>query len=318
MTGAPPASISWSRPVQRRVIRRRRLVAGAILLALIAAALGAAGGPAYGRPAAVALKLDGRPAGRLRVRDLQGQTHAVGTLARLLPSTVTLDSGAARITYALDRRRTARRAAGTRADTVAVAARARAAAIRAPIVAQRLRGNCETAALQVLLATTGIRVDQLVLQRRLARSGPLDPQQGPAGAVWGDPDQGYVGRAEGGGSWGGFGVYPRPIAALAARYGRSLRDLTGASPSAVYRRLLAGRAVLAWIGLADGPYRSWQTAAGRKITVNLNEHTVVLRGIRADGALQVVNVLDGTSELWPQERFERAWELLGRRALATA
>ena len=318
MAGARRRIDPWSQPTRRRVIRRRRAGALAILLALPAAAPSAIGGLTPQPPATIALELDGRPAGQLRVRDAQGRALTATVLARSLPPTATVRAGAASITYALDRRRAARQITAARADAVALPGRPRSATVRAPVVAQRLRGNCETAALQVLLATTGIRIDQLVLQRRLARSGTLDPQPSASGPIWGDPDEGYVGRAEGGGSWGGFGVYPRPIAALAARHGRRLRDLTGASPSAVYRSLLTGRAVLAWIGLADGPYRSWRTSAGRQVSVNLNEHTIVLHGIRADGTLQVVNVLEGTRELWSAERFEAAWELLGRRALAAS
>lgn len=115
--------------------------------------------------------------------------------------------------------------------------------------------------------------------------------------MWGDPDEGYVGRADGTGPVGGFAVYPRPVARAARRYGVRLDDLTGAAPRAIYDRLLAGRAVLAWVGLADGPYGSWQTPAGRRVRVNFNEHTVVLTGVRSDGSLQVVNVLHGTREI---------------------
>jgi hypothetical protein len=66
-------------------------------------------------------------------------------------------------------------------------------------VPQLLRNNYETAALSMLLATRGVSVDQLTLQRRLRRSGPLDPQPGDAGRlpIWGDPDLGFVGRANG-------------------------------------------------------------------------------------------------------------------------
>lgn len=208
----------------------------------------------------------------------------------------------------------ASRLAGSSAATLP--GRVAAASIPAPVVAQRLRDNCETAALQVLLATMGVRADQLTLQRQLERSGPLDPQ-GPAdNPVWGDPDRGFVGRADGSGPWGGFGVFPRPLARLAARHGRRVRELTGSRPSTVYRELAAGRAVMAWVGLGDGPYRSWRSPSGRPIRVNLNEHAVVLTGRRADGAVELVNVLHGTRELWSRYRFERAWALLGGRALA--
>lgn len=148
-----------------------------------------------------------------------------------------------------------------------------------------------------------------------ARSGPPDPITTGASTVWGDPDRGFVGRVDGGGTAGGFGVYPRPVVAAARRLRVKLTNLTGAAPEAIYRRLLSGRAVIAWVGLGDGPYDTWQTPAGKTITVNLNEHTVVLRGINQDGTISVSNPLHGTAETWSRQQFEAMWQLLGRRAL---
>jgi len=268
------------------------------------------------RPATVALDVGGHLVGHLRLQAPGGRALTAASVAASLPRTATVRNGAATIVYAVDRELAAQQIVAAHASNVALPSRPLSASIDAPVIAQRLRDNCETAALQVLLATTGISVDQGVLQRRLTRSGPADPQQTPAGPVWGDPDQGFVGRVDGTGPWGGFGVYPRPLAALAAQYDRPLRNLTGAPASEIYGQLLAGRSVLAWAGLQDGPYRSWQSPNGRPIRVNLNEHTIVLTGIRANGTLQVVNVLHGTRELWSAARFQGAWDLLGRRALA--
>ncbi len=135
--------------------------------------------------------------------------------------------------------------------------------------------------------------------------------------MWGDPELGFVGRPDGGGTAGGFGVYPGPVAAVAKRNGRALSDLTRASPKRVYRRLLEGRAVMAWVGLSEGPYDTWRSPRGRSVRVNFGEHTVVLAGIRRDGSLRVVNPLQGTAEVWSRAKFEAMWALLGRRALST-
>lgn len=183
-------------------------------------------------------------------------------------------------------------------------------------VRQLLHNDCEATALSMLLAAAGIRVGQLELQARLPRSGPLDPAPVAGSPLfrWGDPERGFVGRVAGGGTEGGFGVYEPPIRALAARYGLQLVDLHGRSFSAVRAAVLAGRAVLAWVGLAPGPYLSWLTPAGRKITVNLNEHAVVLVGA-GRGYVLVNNPLSGARERWSDELFSYRWRLLGRRAL---
>jgi uncharacterized protein YvpB len=78
--------------------------------------------------------------------------------------------------------------------------------------------------------------------------------------------------------------------------------------------VLAGHPVLAWVGLAPGPYRSWLTPAGREITVNLNEHAITLVGA-GPGYVLVNNPLSGRRERWSDSLLSARWKLLGRRAL---
>jgi uncharacterized protein YvpB len=240
-------------------------------------------------------------------------------LRRTLPPTLTLVRKRARITYRYDAEVTATRvvAAARDGSTVQAARVPVASVIRAPVVRQAQRNTCESAALEVLLATTGRGVDQRRLQAALPRSGPLDPRGSGPDRVWGDPDRGYVGRPDGGGVAGGFGVYQGPVRATAARFGVRLHALAGRSPQDVYDSLLAGHAVMAWVGLSQGPFGTWRSPQGRNLKVNFGEHTVVLHGLRRDGRLMVSNPLQGTRELWTRESFETMWQLLGRRALTT-
>jgi uncharacterized protein YvpB len=202
------------------------------------------------------------------------------------------------------------------AGTAVGGARAAAPLRRVPVVRQLLRNNCETAALSMMLAAAGVNVHQLTLQRRLPRSGPLDPQPGGAGlSLWGDPDRGFVGRAAGGGTSGGFGVYEEPIRRLALRYGVRLVSLTRAAPAALYRQLALGRPVMVWIGLSDGPYGSWHTPQGGTISVNFGEHTVVLTGLRGNRVV-LNDPLVGRRRTWTRAHFEQLWTRLGRRSLA--
>jgi len=183
-------------------------------------------------------------------------------------------------------------------------------------VRQVLHNDCEATALAMLLAAAGHTVGQLRLQARLPRSGPLDPEPVAGSSLfrWGDPERGFVGRPAGGGTEGGFGVYEPPIRALAARYGAHLVDFHGRSLMVVRHALLAGHPVLAWVGLAAGPYLSWLTPSRRQITVNLNEHAVTLVGA-GPGYVLVNNPLTGERERWSDELFSYRWRLLGRRAL---
>ena len=183
-----------------------------------------------------------------------------------------------------------------------------------PLVKQRLRNNCETAALSMLLATGGANVDQRTLQRQLPQARPLDPARRGGTELWGDPEAGFVGRVQGGGPAGGYGVYERPILALASRTTKPL-NLTGEPPGAIYQRLLQGHAVMTWIGLSNGPDATWRTTRGGLVHANFGEHTVVLTGVRGN-RLIVNDPLDGRRKSWSKERFELMWERLGRRAVS--
>lgn len=253
-------------------------------------------------------------------RALLGSDGSVAAVTRALSRRVATVSRVrlphATVTYRSDLSATAQHALRTQASegSARLVRRPIASSIRVPLIRQLLRNNCESAALAALLASRGRAVPQLRLQELLARSGPLDPVgQGPE-MTWGDPDEGFVGRADGGGTAGGFGVYPGPVVALADRVGEPLEDLSGVPLSTIYQRLLSGRAVIAWVGLSDGPFGTWKSPKGRRIRVNFGEHTVVLRGVGRDGSLRIANPLRGTAETWSRRTFEDMWQRLGNRA----
>ena len=320
-----PAQIYVRTARNKRRGRRARHAALLVLVALVVVGLWLALG-SDDRPAAEARErgvvqvvrgdrpLAERQAGELR----QLSPGALRAWLRALPARRRERRGVASIELRTDQAELSRRvdhAIRMGGGRVALPERPVSANAQLPIVKQALRNNCETAALSMLLAAVGERADQLALQRRLPRSGPADPTTAPGGGmVWGDPNRGFVGRPEGGGVAGGYGVYEPPIRALARRSGAELRDL-GRDPTAVYRSLLAGRPVMVWVGLSDGPYRSWRSPAGARVTGNFGEHTVVLTGIRGQ-ILRVNDPLVGERTTWTRGEFELMWQRLGRRALA--
>lgn len=309
-------------------VARRRLIAAALLSLVVGAAAAIAarddssatpGAPAGPRERVIALYGGQRPLMQIKVpvdRTPDPVALRRALTARLTRGTIA-SRGTARIRYVYDIEATTNRVLEARSDArrVQVVRTAVSSRIAAPVVRQFARNACEAAALHILLSTTGVRVSQQRLQAAFPRSGPLDPVGGGPQRIWGDPDLGYVGRPEGGGTAGGFGVYPGPVAATARRYGRGLDDLTAGAAARIYARLRAGRAVMAWIGLSDGPYGEWRSPQGKRIKANFGEHTIVLTGISRNGDLRAVNPLDGALESWSRTRFEAAWRLLGRRAL---
>lgn len=302
----------------------RRLV---VLLAALAAASGCGSGtrvggdphPARARTRPLRVLVDGRVVLTASVPE-RGAVAAASAVAARLPTTVRLRRGDATVTADVAR--------GPATAALARALRARLGAAQVPAqpvessialapVQQTLHNDCEAAALSVLLAGAGVHVDQVALQRELPTSGPIDPQPVAGSSLprWGDPEQGFVGHVDGSGPWGGFGVYEPPVRALAARHGVRLDDLEGSSVGSLLGVVLSGRPVLAWVGLEDGPYETWLTPRGTPITVNLNEHAVVLVGA-GPGYVLVDDPLHGTRSRWPDSLFVTRWLRLGRRALA--
>lgn len=312
------------------VARRRRLVAGVALIVAVAAAWTVLWGDGSGGRAGSANAREGRLTvvdGAQRLAELPLDRYVKdGRLDRLaLASSLkqrlgrrTVRRGGATLVVHYDVAGTVARAArlGAEGGQASVVRRVLSSRIDAPVLRQAQRNTCESAALEILLATKGVRVDQATLQAQLPRSGPLDPAGTGPSRVWGDPERGYVGRPDGGGVAGGFGVFQRPVAGVARRHGVRLEDVTGQAPAAIYDRLRAGRAVMVWVGLSDGPYGGWRSPEGRRVRVNFGEHTVVLTGIRRNGSVRVSNPLQGTAETWTPETFELMWQRLDRRALA--
>jgi uncharacterized protein YvpB len=309
---------------------RRRAVAAVALVALAAFlvrgvidALSSASDPPYVSPSGPVVEIlvgrertqrvDLTSAMRDGVPDL---VRVRALLAEKVPLRWVVRTGRATVIYRLDTRLALRavRARGDR-SSIRVAARPVASRIAAPVVAQALRNNCESAALEVLLATVGRRTPQLQLQAALPVSGAPDPVGYGPSRVWGDPELGYVGRPDGGGAAGGFGVFQAPVMRVAEGLGARLDNLSGRTSGEVVARVRSGAAVMVWIGLSDGPYGEWRSPAGRRVRVNFGEHTVVLNGVTRDGRLRVVNVLRGTRELWTRSDFEVMWNRLGRRAI---
>ena len=311
------------------VARRRRRIAGLSLLVAVAAAWAALAGDgsgerrdSEGRQGRVIVHDGSQRLAELSldryVRDGRvDQLALAGSLKQRLRRRA-VRRGAATLVVHYDVAGTAARAArlGLDGGRVSAARRVLSSQIDAPVLQQAQRNTCESAALEILLATKDARVDQATLQAELPTSGPLDPEGTGPSRIWGDPERGYVGRPDGGGVAGGFGVFQGPVAAVARRHGVRLEDVTGQDPAAIYERLRAGRAVMVWVGLSDGPYGEWRSPEGRRVRVNFGEHTVVLTGIRRDGSVRVSNPLQGTAETWTPEMFEMMWERLDRRALA--
>jgi len=179
--------------------------------------------------------------------------------------------------------------------------------IRRPHLRQAWRNNCETAGLSTLLAG---RPDQRRLQALLPVSAPLEPRSTPRGLVWGDPEEGFVGNVRA----GGYGVYERPLLALAHAVGVDLVNLSGGPFVSLVDAVRSGRPVLAWVTLGASSPRSWRTTQGQVVRADRAEHAVVLVGWEP-GLVAYLDPWDGTRKVEDLETFAARWRLLGQRAI---
>ena len=179
-----------------------------------------------------------------------------------------------------------------------------------PVIRQAYRNNCETAALSIALRG---RVNQRRLQRLIPIDGTLDPVDGPAGRVWGDPSTGFVGRVEG----GGFGVYEGPLSTLGIRFDPGTQAIRAQRFEEIMRLLKDGRPVVLWAALGPSSPVTWRTADGRTIQADLAEHTIVLAGIDGRGVV-VHDPWTGRVTTESESALAARWKVLGRRAVATS
>ncbi len=184
----------------------------------------------------------------------------------------------------------------------------RATHLTLPVVRQVFRDGCESAALSMMLRE---HVGQRRLQALLPVAAPLQQQDEGGSAIWGDPELGFVGNVAG----GGYGVYDRPLLALARRFDPGTTNLTGGSLGRILDALRHGRPIVAWIALGASNPVTWHAPSGRLVSANWAEHAITLTGYGA-GVITYNNPWDGRRERFTLAQFLAVWHELGDRAIA--
>jgi len=164
-----------------------------------------------------------------------------------------------------------------------------------PLYHQAHRLSCEAAALRMALAYRGIATDELTLISYMGddlRPARLD-WRGRL-VTWGDPMAAYVGNPDGRlTAYTGYGVYYEPVARAARRAGATvIADGSGLygsgiAPAEVYRAILEGHPVVAWISNTYHavPLAKYVAYDGATVRYTLTEHAVTLIGVRPDAVL---------------------------------
>jgi len=183
--------------------------------------------------------------------------------------------------------------------------------IPVPVIRQTMVLDCETAALQMGLATYGYNYSQATLfAREVVDTRP--PVMGPSHTVlqWGDPYTNFVGNVNGS-DWTptGYGVYYPVILKMAQDIGlTNAYGGEGMSAATIYRALSTGHAVEVWIetNFTRPGVSTWTAWDGRKIRYSYAEHAVTLSGV-SPTQVRVNDPLHGTQYWVSKATFETSW-----------
>ena len=183
--------------------------------------------------------------------------------------------------------------------------------IGVPIYRQLRALDCETAALQMGLATYG----HYYSQDALFGYENADLRRPVVGAnhtvvQWGDPYTNFVGNVNGSETaLTGYGVYYPVILSIARSHGLpNAYGGEGFSPATIYAELAARHPVQIWMEAqwSRPAVRTWTAWDGRRVRYSLAEHSVILSGVSAT----MVRVNDdefGTQYWVSKATFERSW-----------
>ena len=173
--------------------------------------------------------------------------------------------------------------------------------------------SCEAASLKTALAAFGLDIPEAEVLRAL----PFE-RTPRSGAVWGDPEKGFVGNIDGRMLVDGYGVYAGPITKAGLRWRRT-EALSGATPQDLTAHLAAGRPVVVWGYVGRGNAVSWLTPEGKRVNAVNGEHTRVVYGFSGPpenpSGLFLIDPVYGHA-YWDIDTFMQQWERLGRMAVA--
>jgi uncharacterized protein YvpB len=183
--------------------------------------------------------------------------------------------------------------------------------IAVPVIKQTMVLDCETAGLQMGLATYGYSYSQATLFAR-EHADLRPPVMGANHRVlqWGDPYANFVGDVNGS-DWTptGYGVYYPVILSMARNIGlTNAYGGEGFSAATIYDALRTGHAVEVWIETnwtRPGVY-TWTAWDGRGIGYSYAEHAVTLSGV-SPTQVRVNDPLHGTQYWISTATFETVW-----------
>jgi len=191
-----------------------------------------------------------------------------------------------------------------------------------PLYRQLRALDCESAALQMAMASHGTYVSQDWILAVMGADwrGAVKDRYGNI-LRWGNPYQTFVGNVDGSQPLGtGYGVYAPPIIGAAVRAGRPALGGEGWSASDIYAVVAAGYPAAVWVpfDFAGATTRTWTAWDGSPIRYIRNEHTVTLVGVDYGQGTVTINDPEYGVKTMSMSFFQGQWGYLNNMAVAVA
>lgn len=191
----------------------------------------------------------------------------------------------------------------------------------APLVKQmpELPRGCEVTSLTMMLNYAGKKANKMTLAKEVKKD-PTPYRYVDGKRYFGNPHVGFVGDMYSF-SKPGFGVFHRPIAALASTYmPNRIVNLSGQSFESVLNYVAAGRPV--WVintstfNYVPGKYwQTWYTPQG-PVRITYKEHSVLVTGYDSK-YIYFNDPLDGKkNKRHPKSQFIQGWNQYGKQAIS--
>ena len=151
-----------------------------------------------------------------------------------------------------------------------------------PLEKQKRSLSCEAAALTSALNFFGMNTSE----KEIISKMPFDKTPKKE-KMWGDPNIGFVGDIDGRSIESGYGIYWKPVAALASQWKKADWLING-SVEDITEQINQNKPVLIWVSaLQNADIIFWKTPKGEVVRALQDQHVVVVIGYEGSSKLPI-------------------------------
>lgn len=150
--------------------------------------------------------------------------------------------------------------------------------LNVPLYRQTHAFTCNITATAMALSYKGAASSEMGVYGGIAKDPTACEKSGDTITYWGNPNSGYVGNIDGGGSCGGYGVHWGPVSAYISSRGVSNSVRRGWNVAALAQEVEKGNPSIVWWqnGWASAYWKYWDSPGGRVSALNGMHSEVVV------------------------------------------